>query len=65
MVRAKTDAIDADGLLQYLQRMVFQRWLAPRAELLQLQSFAHRVAQLDKEVTRQGYSITRFAKHID
>ena len=26
MVRAKTDAIDADGLLQYVQRMAFQPW---------------------------------------
>lgn len=53
MVRAKTDAIDADGLLLYLQHMVFQRWLAPREELLQLQSLAHRVAQLDKEIIRE------------
>lgn len=53
MVRAKTDAIDADGLLQYVQRMAFQPWSAPREELLQLQSLAHRVAQLDKEVIRE------------
>lgn len=53
MVRAKTDAIDADGLLQYLQRMEFRRWSAPRQELLQLQSITHRLAQLDKEVIRE------------
>jgi transposase len=53
MVRAKTDAIDADGLLQYVQRMAFRSWSAPREELLQLQSLAHRVAQLDKEVIRE------------
>lgn len=53
MVRAKTDAIDADGLLQYLQRMPFQSWSAPREELLQLQSLTRRVAQLDKEVIRE------------
>jgi transposase len=53
MVRAKTDAIDADGLLQYLQRMPFQPWSAPREELLQLQSLTRRVAQLDKEVIRE------------
>ena len=28
MVRAKTDAIDADGLLLFLQRMPFQPWSA-------------------------------------
>jgi transposase len=53
MVRAKTDAIDADGLLLFLQRMPFRPWLAPRDEVLQLQSLAHRVAQLDKELTRE------------
>ncbi len=53
MVRAKTDAIDADGLLQYLQCMPFESWSAPREEDLQLQSLAHRVAQLDKEIIRE------------
>ncbi len=53
MVRAKTDAVDADGLLQFIQRMAFQPWSAPREELLQLQSLAHRVGQLDKEIIRE------------
>ena len=53
MVRAKTDAIDADGLLLFLQRMPFKAWSAPREAVLQLQSLAHRMAQLDKEVTRE------------
>ena len=53
MVRAKTDAIDADGLLLYLQRMPFRAWSAPREQVLQLQSLAHRMSQLDKEITRE------------
>lgn len=53
MVRAKTDAIDADGLLLFVQRMPFRPWAAPRDEVLQLQSLAHRVGQLDKELTRE------------
>jgi len=53
MVRAKTDAIDADGLLLYLQQMPFKPWSAPRVEVLQLQSLAHRMSQLDKEITRE------------
>jgi transposase len=53
MVRAKTDAIDADGLLLFLQRMPFKRWLPPSEQVLQLQSLAHRMAQLDKEITRE------------
>jgi transposase len=54
MVRAKTDTIDADGLLQYLQRMPFQAWCAPRDEVLQLQSLAHRIAQLNQEIIREA-----------
>jgi len=53
MVRAKTDPIDADGMLQYLQRMPFRLWTAPRDQVLQLQSLAHRRAQLTKEQTRE------------
>ena len=53
MVRAKTDAIDADGLLQYVQRMSFHAWQAPREQVLQLQSLAHRMVQLDKELARE------------
>ena len=50
---AKTDAIDADGLLMFLQQMPFKRWSPPSATVLQLQSLAHRMAQLDKEITRE------------
>jgi len=53
MTRAKTDAIDADGLLQYVQCMPFHAWPAPREEVLQLQSLAHRLAQLNKELARE------------
>jgi len=53
MVRAKTDPIDADGLLLFVQRMPFRPWQAPREEVLQLQSLARRVGQLDKELTRE------------
>lgn len=53
MVRAKTDAIDADGLLLYLQRMPWRPWTAPKAEILQLQSLTRRMSQLDRELTRE------------
>ncbi len=53
MVRAKTDAIDADGLLLFLQCMPFKTWSAPREAVLLLQCLAHRMNQLDKEVTRE------------
>jgi transposase len=53
MVRAKTDAIDADGLLLFLQRMPFHPWSAPPETVLQLQSLAHRMSQLEQEVVRE------------
>jgi transposase len=53
MVRAKTDATDADGLLHFLQCMPFQTWSAPRETVLQLQSLAHRIAQLNREIIRE------------
>jgi transposase len=53
MVRAKTDAIDADGLLLFLQRMPFHPWNAPRESVLLLQSLAHRMSQLNKEIVRE------------
>ena len=53
MVRAKTDKVDAAVLLQYVQRMRFVAWTAPSEQQLELQSLAHRLAQLKKEQVRE------------
>lgn len=53
MIRAKTDKVDADGLLEYLARMPFRAWEAPAEEVLELQSLTHRLAQLGKEKKRE------------
>jgi len=53
MRRAKTDRVDAAMLLQYLQRMPFTAWAAPAEYRLELQSLAHRLAQLKKEQVRE------------
>lgn len=53
LIRAKTDKVDADGLLEYLIRMPFRAWSAPAEEVLELQSLTHRLAQLGKEKTRE------------
>lgn len=53
LIRAKTDKVDADGLLEYLARMPFRLWTAPTEEVLELQSLAHRLAQLGKEKKRE------------
>lgn len=53
MVRAKTDTIDAAGLLVYLERMPFKPWSAPSQQVLQLQALSRRLAQLTQERTRE------------
>ena len=53
MVRGKTDKVDALVLLHYLEHMPFKPWSAPSEHRLELQSMAHRLAQLTKEQTRE------------
>lgn len=53
MVRAKTDKVDAAILRQYVERMAFIAWTAPSEQQLELQSLAHRLAQLKKEQVRE------------
>ena len=53
LIRAKTDRVDADGLLEYLRRMPFRPWTPPADEILELQSLAHRRGQLKKELCRE------------
>jgi transposase len=53
MKRAKTDRVDADVILNYVQRMPFQAWEPPCVTILQLQTIARRIRQLKKEVTRE------------
>ncbi len=53
MVRAKTDKVDAAILLQYVERMRFTAWVAPSNQQLELQSLAHRLAQIRKEQVRE------------
>jgi len=53
MKRAKTDKVDTDTILNYLQRMPFQKWAPPCEKVLQLQYIARRIRQLKKEMTRE------------
>lgn len=53
MRRAKTDKVDAAMLLAYLERMPFKPWQAPSATVLELQSLAHRLSQLQREIRRE------------
>lgn len=51
--RAKTDRVDALGLLDYLERMPFIRWTAPPERVLTLQQLTRRLFQLKAEVVRE------------
>ena len=53
MQRAKTDAVDARGILEYLERMPFTAWQPPAPEILHLQAINRRVVQLQTELTRE------------
>ena len=53
MQRAKTDAVDAGGILDYLERMPFAAWQPPAPEILELQAINRRIVQLNTELTRE------------
>lgn len=53
MQRAKTDAVDAGGILEFLQRMPFAAWQPPAPEILELQAINRRIVQLTTELTRE------------
>ncbi len=51
--RGKTDAMDADSIAEYLERMPFHIWQPPEEEILELQYITRRVVQLNNELTRE------------
>ena len=53
LTRAKTDRVDALGILEFLQRMEFVPWTPPAAAVLALQQIARRLVQLRGELTRE------------
>jgi transposase len=53
MERAKTDRVDALGILDYLCRMPFMAWTPPPADVLALQAITRRLTQLKGESTRE------------
>jgi transposase len=53
MQRAKTDAVDAGGILDFLERMPFTAWQPPAPEVLELQAINRRIVQLNTELTRE------------
>jgi transposase len=53
LTRAKTDSVDALGILEFLQRMEFVPWTPPADAVLALQQLGRRMVQLRGELTRE------------
>lgn len=49
MKHSKTDAIDADTLAQFAERMPFTRWVRPSPEAFTVRSFARRINALTRQ----------------
>ena len=49
MRNSKTDAVDADALAQFAERMDFVPWTRPSAEALALRAFARRIEALTRD----------------
>jgi len=52
MVRSKTDAIDAENLAHYAERMPFKAWERPADEYISLRAVSRRIAALNKQKTQ-------------
>jgi transposase len=51
--RSKTDSVDAQLLLDYIQRMRFQPWQSPAPQSLELRAIGRRLADLTDLVTQE------------
>lgn len=52
MTRSKTDAIDAENLANYAERMPFEAWSRPADECISLRAISRRIAALSKQKTQ-------------
>lgn len=64
--RSKTDAIDAQILLEFAKRMPFQPWQPPSANRLQLRALARRISALTLIKTQEKNRLhsTEFGLHL-
>jgi len=59
MKNSKTDAVDANTLAEYAERMAFFAWTRPSNEKIALRSFARRIlmpSQNKKPLPRTNYT---------
>lgn len=64
--RSKTDAIDAQVLLEFVKRMPFQAWQPPSANRLQLRALARRIGALTQTKAQEKNRLhcTEFGLHL-
>ena len=53
MQRGKTDALDAEVILEFLTRMPFREWQPPADEILEIQHISRRIVQLNALLTKE------------
>jgi len=51
--RGKTDALDAEAILQFLLRMPFKQWQPPSDERFEIQAISRRIVHLNVQLTRE------------
>lgn len=61
--RSKTDAVDAQVLLEYARRMEFHPWQPPSEELLQLRDLSRRIKSLTKQATQEKNRLEAASYH--
>lgn len=64
--RSKTDAIDAQVLLEFVKRMPFRAWEPPSSNRLQLRALARRIGALTQTKTQEKNRLhsTEFGQHL-
>jgi transposase len=64
--RSKTDAIDAQTLLEFAKRMPFQSWQPPSSNRLQLRALARRISALNQMKAQEKNRLhsTEFGQHL-
>ena len=51
--RSKTDALDAETILEFAVRMPFEPWSPPAPEILELRALSRRIEALSKTVVQE------------
>jgi transposase len=62
--RGKTDAMDADAILEYLTRMAFKAWVPPSDEVLEIQALSRRLAITRPSAPRRSAACSRFFSRV-